>query len=220
MTMGRKLPDHSAMSSSSQGPNAEDARLEPLELMKRKDTLEKELMELHTALQAQNADLGQSLIDDEGFPRADIDVYNVRLSRVRVIELRNDLRGLSDKIKELLDVVFARPEPSEVDEKVIPIEEILAKPFASCNGVAPGSPAATAGLLRGDKFLRIGSINSTNHESLRAVATEVQANENRTVTIDVLRVQEGSVEETKISLVLIPKAWAGRGLLGCHIIPI
>lgn len=62
----------------------------------------------------------------------------------RVIELRNDLRGLSDKIKELLDVVFARPEPSEVDEKVIPIEEILAKPFASCNGVAPGSPAATA----------------------------------------------------------------------------
>lgn len=122
-------------------------------------------MELHTSLQAQNADLGQSLIDEEGFPRADIDVYNVRLSRVwvtvvllrrgcidtassmclsgsRVIELRNDLRGLSDKIKELLDVVFARPETSKV--KPIPIEEILSKPFAICNGVAPGSPAAVA----------------------------------------------------------------------------
>lgn len=47
-----------------------------------KDTLEKELMALHSNLQSQNADLGQSLIDDEGFPRADIDVYNVRLSRV------------------------------------------------------------------------------------------------------------------------------------------
>lgn len=39
-------------------------------------------MELHTILQTQNADLGQSLIDDEGFPRADIDVYNARLQRV------------------------------------------------------------------------------------------------------------------------------------------
>ena len=99
------------------------------------------------------------------------------------------------------------------------------------------------GLLRGDKFLRIGTIDSTNHESLRAVATEVQANENastiyvlvnyrrmkwsnhstftqRTVTIEILRVQEGSVEETKISLVLTPKSGTGRGLLGCHIIPI
>lgn len=32
--------------------------------------------------------------------------------------------------------------------------------------------------MRGDRFLRIGSINSSNHESLRAVAAEVQANEN------------------------------------------
>ena len=85
---------------------AEEARLEALELMKasdealsmqracradfdrafqplqQKDTLEKELMELHSNLQNQNAELGQSLIDDEGFPRADIDVYSVRLSRV------------------------------------------------------------------------------------------------------------------------------------------
>ena len=81
---------------------AEEARLKALELMKasqafslrrvcrtdlniplqQKDTLEKELMELHSNLQNQNAELGQSLIDDEGFPRADIDVYNVRLTRV------------------------------------------------------------------------------------------------------------------------------------------
>ena len=60
----------------------------------------------------------------------------------RVIELRNDLRALSDKIKELLDVVFARPEPSKGEAK--PIEEVLSIPFANCNGVAPGSPAAIA----------------------------------------------------------------------------
>ena len=34
------------------------------------------------------------------------------------------------------------------------------------------------GLIRGDKLLRFGSINSTNHEGLRAVASEVQKNEN------------------------------------------
>lgn len=34
MNMGRKLPDHSAMSSSQAAATAEDARLEALELMK------------------------------------------------------------------------------------------------------------------------------------------------------------------------------------------
>ena len=47
-----------------------------------KDELEEELKTLHTNLQTMNAELGQSLIDAEGFPRGDIDVYSVRLSRV------------------------------------------------------------------------------------------------------------------------------------------
>lgn len=49
----------------------------------RKDVMQQELDELHAGLQEQNADIGQaSLFDNEGFPRADIDVYNVRLTRV------------------------------------------------------------------------------------------------------------------------------------------
>ena len=50
----------------------------------KKDELEKELSELHAGLQAINAELGISLIDNEGFPRGDIDIYSVRTTRVSV----------------------------------------------------------------------------------------------------------------------------------------
>ena len=104
----------------------------------------------------------------------------------------------------------------------------------------------TQGLARGDKLVRFGSINSDNHEGLRAVATEVSKNENvstsslmqaraqayrkliykpstrlqRTVTIAILRKDAGSEAEKRVDLVLVPKTWSGRGLLGCHIVPV
>ena len=94
--------------------------------------------------------------------------------------------------------------------------------------------------------MRFGGINSENHEGLRAVATEVSKNENvsasgldvsenprlkadthslatcsqRTVTIAILRKQESSEAEKRVDLVLVPKTWSGRGLLGCHIVPV
>ncbi|KAL7005549.1 putative 26S proteasome regulatory subunit [Cystobasidiomycetes sp. EMM_F5] len=165
--------------------DAAQAREAALELIKSKDAKELELGQLHEALQSQNAELGQSLIDPEGFPRGDIDVHNVRLTRVRVIELRNDIKAISEKIKELLEVALARPPPSESKASTSSArEEAAPLPFALCNGVAPGSPAATAGLRRGDKFVRFGSIKFDNHDTLRAVAAEVQQNENGYVQED------------------------------------
>merc|ERR1712093_157417 len=208
-SMGRPMPDHSQLTS------PEEARSEALKLITNKDGLEKELQELHSNLQSMNADLGVSLVDSEGFPRGDIDVYSVRLARVRTIELRNDIKALSDQIKSLLEVALARPpESSQATASTSAEEGQAPEPFAIVNGVAPGSPASSAGLLRGDKLLRFGSVNSSNHQGLRAVATEVSKNENRTVTISVLR------EEATVSLVLVPKTWSGRGLLGCHIFPV
>lgn len=58
--------------------------------------MEKELAELHAALQSQNADLGTSLFDNEGFPRADIDVHGARLTRVWVSTILFACCGESD----------------------------------------------------------------------------------------------------------------------------
>ena len=60
----------------------------------------------------------------------------------RVIELRNDIKLLSDQIKSLLEVALAKPIPSR--QQSVIHDETDPLPFAMCNGVAPGSPAAAA----------------------------------------------------------------------------
>jgi 26S proteasome non-ATPase regulatory subunit 9 len=120
-------------------------------LMTQRSTIEASIASQSTILTTNGVTMETPLVDREGFPRADIDVYNVRLARVRIIELRNDLRGVMDEIGQLLEVVYkpggdgssssdaaAGKSTSGAPEK----EEL--KPFAKVDGVAPSSPAAEA----------------------------------------------------------------------------
>lgn len=63
---------------------ASAARQGALDLMERRDQLERDLKEQQLILR-QNDDVGMRapLVDSEGFPRSDIDVYAVRYARVR-----------------------------------------------------------------------------------------------------------------------------------------
>jgi 26S proteasome non-ATPase regulatory subunit 9 len=120
-------------------------------LIARKDALEAELEAQGSILKANNTDMRQPLVDREGYPRDDLDVWAVRHARVRIIELRNDLAALMDEIAKALETVYRRspPPPAEgegasaaaVSEEAT-IAELL--PFARVNGVAPDSPAADA----------------------------------------------------------------------------
>ena len=49
-----------------------------LELMKQKDSLEEEIKALNQVLESQKVGMDDPLVDAGGFPRADIDVYQVR----------------------------------------------------------------------------------------------------------------------------------------------
>ena len=122
------------------------------ELMARKDTIEAELEAQGSILKANNTDMRQPLIDSEGFPRGDLDVWAVRHARVRIIELRNDLTTLMDEIAKALETIYARSPTPPVDgrgdgaESVTGTEAASSEllPFARVNGIAPGSPAADA----------------------------------------------------------------------------
>ena len=46
--------------------------------MKQKDNLEEEIKALNQVLESQKVGMDDPLVDAEGFPRADIDVYQVR----------------------------------------------------------------------------------------------------------------------------------------------
>ena len=125
-------------------------------LIARKDALESELEAQGSILKANNTDMRQPLVDREGYPRDDLDVWAVRHARVRIIELRNDLAVLVDEIAKTLQSVYPRspPPPAEGEgnlgsatttsaaEGEVTSAELL--PFARVNGVAPGSPAADA----------------------------------------------------------------------------
>ena len=124
-------------------------------LVARKDALEAEIEAQASILKANNTDMRQPLVDHEGFPRDDLDVWAVRHARVRIIELRNDLTALMDEIAKALETVYPRspPPPASAEKggeggapsafgEEATSTELL--PFARVNGVAPGSPAADA----------------------------------------------------------------------------
>ena len=110
-------------------------------------------------------------------------------------------------------------------------------PFAKVNSVVPSSPAETAGLKAGDKITKFGYVNWMNHEKLSKVAQIVQQNEGvsykdyrhnwkltmhkRPIAIKVSRsAPTGGGSET-IEMELTPRHnWGGRGMLGCHLLPL
>ena len=59
-------------------------REQVIEMMKQKDGLEEELKALHEVLKSQGVGMEEPLVDGEGFPRSDIDVYQVRHARSNI----------------------------------------------------------------------------------------------------------------------------------------
>ena len=125
------------------------------QLISQKDTLEAELNTQLSILSANNCTMSSPLVDADGFPRSDIDVWAVRHARVRIIELRNDLRVVLEKVAKALEGVYAKE--GEVVAMgststssgagvngAVQSRRDEERPFAKVDGVAPSSPAADA----------------------------------------------------------------------------
>ncbi|KAF9267390.1 hypothetical protein L218DRAFT_894633 [Marasmius fiardii PR-910] len=188
-------------------------------LMAKKQNIETELDTHLSVLKANNCTLRSPLVDGDGFPRADIDIFAVRGARVRIIELRNDLEALTNEIGKALEEVY-NPSLTANKGEQQPAASLTSpdppKPFARVDGVAPGSPAAEAGLQREDLVLKFGTLvhSSFTSASLQPLTEVVAANENKSISIKILRGGETAF------LSLVPrKGWGGRGMLGCHIVP-
>ncbi|KAL8425706.1 hypothetical protein Efla_003084 [Eimeria flavescens] len=204
------------------------------------------------------------LVDKDGFPRADIDVYSVREARHRLACLQTDYREAQRRVEQLLlrlhaksanldDTASAprrttRAQVGEAETNVEPppLLEVEGPAFAVVDVLQPESPSTLAGLVCGDRILRLGSLRLASTLSTReAAASSVQngagqsGDENRgsssiTSVNELFRQLPGEVERHKdmrmpvvvrrgnliISLWLTPRLWTGRGLLGCHLNPI
>ncbi|KAH7905309.1 hypothetical protein BJ138DRAFT_1095245 [Hygrophoropsis aurantiaca] len=204
-------------------PSPTSPREKARALMSQKDDIEAELNAQVAILKANSCDLTSPLVDQDGFPRADVDLYAVRYARKRINELRNDLKDTMNEIGKVLEAVYdpslAAPSTgAPPDPQVKSASDSLGslKPFAKVNGVAPGSPASQADLRREDLILKFGHLTQGSFatSSLQPLADLVSANENRELQVTVLR-----SNETLILNFTPRQGWGGRGMLGCHILP-
>ncbi|KAI0125899.1 hypothetical protein BJ170DRAFT_583708 [Xylariales sp. AK1849] len=209
--------------------NGNAATLSFAELSQKKDNLEAELKALSGVLDSHGVNMDTPLTTRDGFPRADIDVAQIRTTRSRIIHLRNDYKDLMNTIEKHLHQHFASlQDADEVASSSTSgagmmgdsIPQTLDEAFAKVNSVVPNSPADSAGLKAGDEIRNFGYVNKANHDGLKKVAECVQGNEGQIILVKVSRRAEAT-ERQELQLTLTPRQnWGGRGMLGCHILPL
>ncbi|KAE8324648.1 hypothetical protein BDV39DRAFT_180286 [Aspergillus sergii] len=219
------------------GPDRDPAKLSMVELMQEKERIEEELSALSSVLTSHGVNMNSSLTTFDDFPRADIDVAQIRTIRAKIIRLRYDHKEVMKYLEAGIHDHFSNLQRAQGDTSSVSNTNgssgtqsnltgntssdavMLGPPFARVNSVAAASPADQAGLKPGDKIRSFGTINWINHERLSKVAESVQQNEGRTLIVKVLR-QDGG-DATELNLELVPRRdWGGRGLLGCHLVPL
>ncbi|KAF0980836.1 hypothetical protein FDP41_012761 [Naegleria fowleri] len=198
-----------------------------------KDAMEKEIRDLMLSLDKVGVGLKTPLVDDEGFPRADLDLNDIRSKRHRIACLQNDHISLMNDIQnflyELHEESRANAQPSTTSPNIAQSsssmdtsndEEEQLEPFLKVNTVSPNSPAEKAGLHPGDEITQFGYLvkKDIKNNGLKILPTVVQSNVNKPMKVHLLR-EEGSTKVKK-EIILVPSYWSGQGLLGCHFLEI
>ncbi|KAM3269983.1 26S proteasome non-ATPase regulatory subunit 9 [Capsicum chacoense] len=188
--------------------------------------------------------LSGNLVDSEGFPRTDIDIPTVRADRRWLSELRNDHKIMTEKIDQNIQVLHSArlaSTPSSVKDSddtvdvgvqgsavnigsssspgnyiataatsaAMDVDVVFSRPFAVIDEITEASPAAEDGLQLGDQVVRFGNVQS-GENLLQRLAAEVQSNQGCAVSMTVMR--QGAVTNVLVT----PRVWQGRSLLGCN----
>ncbi|KAI8643724.1 hypothetical protein BD408DRAFT_414444 [Parasitella parasitica] len=206
-------------------------------LITRKTNLEQELKELEIVLTSAGVGMDTPLIDNEGFPRSELDIQTIRTSRSMIHRLRNDHREIMLEIEKILHRIHqlkkangeatadapssstSNPPNNTANTAATTLTEptTVGGPiaYAVVNAIAPDSPAYGAGLRRNDRITQFGHINSTNHDRLQAINRLIIDKEEQQIPVTILR------DEIHLQIVVTPRSgWGGRGTLGCHLLPL
>ncbi|XP_036304821.1 26S proteasome non-ATPase regulatory subunit 9 [Pipistrellus kuhlii] len=197
------------------------------ELIRRKEEIEAQIKANYGVLESlKGVGMDEPLVDCEGYPRSDVDLYQVRTARHNIACLQNDHKAVMKQVEEALHRLHARDKEKQARDMAEAQEEAMSQSlgqseglrppqaFAKVNSISPGSPASIAGLQVDDEIVEFGSVNTQNFQSLQNIGTVVQHSEGKPLNVTVIR--RGETHRLR----LVPTRWAGKGLLGCNIIPL
>lgn len=148
--------------------------LEAKSLVKQKEELEANIRLNESILRSHGVDMKTPLVDNDGFPKAELDIYAIRTARSALVRYYNDLDRIIDEIQKAL--VLVHQSNHEVSEGEQSIQETHSY-FAKVNGVAPDSPADACGLKRDDLIIDFGGITANNVQPLQEIAKLIPLNE-------------------------------------------
>lgn len=184
------------------------------DLIKQKFDIELRIKELGDILK-EEGDVGMSgnIIDSEGYPRADVDIYKIRLTRQEINCLQNDYKDLLKKIE---DQGLSLSQENKEALLICQAPDKL-KPLLKITQVDTGSPSELAGLEKGDEIVQFGPITAANSShNLSEISSYVNEREEKIILLKALRKKDDSDNQI-LRLKLIPKKWSGHGLLGCKL---
>eukprot|EP00744_Colponema_vietnamica_P014611 GILI01020449.1.p1 GENE.GILI01020449.1~~GILI01020449.1.p1 ORF type:complete len:313 (+),score=47.65 GILI01020449.1:967-1905(+) len=229
--------------------DADTMKKELLELSAQRDQLELKSKSALAFLQSTPVGVTGKLIDEEGFPRADVDIYAVREARHTLACNKNDLIEVMNAMQKKLEQLHEATREETVrslggavrDPNVRGQSSSEAKPLAENKisqpaaprpapdapkaflvvaAVAPNSPAAIAGLRAGDHIHKFGDVGFDLFaaEGMQSLAAFTRANEGQTVAILVSTPDIST--QLLVEHFIVPRRWAGNGLIGAEFDPI
>ncbi|KAL0248299.1 hypothetical protein GEMRC1_003535 [Eukaryota sp. GEM-RC1] len=189
-------------------------------LINKRDSIECRIKEIVQILETDEfgGSLSASLVDEEGFPRADIDIIQCRSLRHELALLRTDLNNVDEQIYTLLQTELPKTANANHTEQMVTSYHKKTVPLFTVGEIASATPAFRAGLQEGDQVLQFGSLSVENlpsgctKRSLMSTITEI-LNHSENNPMSLLVERNGSIVE----LSLTPKRTA-QGLLGCKLV--
>jgi 26S proteasome regulatory subunit N4 len=133
-----------------------------------------------------------------------------------MISLHSQYKKEKEKNKQITTELTQNKETIQITEVEKKPVKKRKTPFLNVNSIAEGSPAEESGLQVKDEISQFGEIEKKDIDTygLKILSDYVQRNVNQKIKITITRKYQ------EMELEFIPKVWSGKGLLGCHIVPI
>lgn len=207
------------------------------ELTKKREEIEKEIEEnLQFLENPENKGVGMhgKLIDPEGFPRNDIDIFAIRTARHKVICLKNDYAEINKQIESYLYKIHSSSpvirverekqkktngflEEEEKNEKEA-VKHAQKNTFAIIEHMVENSPAAKAGLQIGDCIYQFGDVHKTSEIEPNTVVLKNVADyvKKKPTTIEVKLLRCDKIH----NCIVVPEIRDQGLFIGCHLVPL